>query len=58
MKDYCCQIISVSGRVLETFYEDMSEAINKCDTALKTGHAVRAQVFKYPDMDNPIYPVK
>jgi len=49
MKDYCCQIFSVSGRVLEVFYEDYFEAVRKCTAA-----GTKAFVFHYPDMKNPI----
>ena len=48
-KDYCCQIFSVSGRILEAFYEDYFEAVQKCMAA-----DAKAFVFKYPDMKNPI----
>lgn len=53
MKDYCCQIQSTSGRILEIFYEDFLEALQH---AVKTHEAKtgRAQIFHYPDMENPI----
>lgn len=51
MSPYCCQIISVSGRVLEIFYEDFLEAVRECTYA---DFAVQAQVFKYPNMKDPI----
>ena len=49
MKEYCCQIF-ISERILEIFYEDYFEAVEKCNNA-----ETKAFVFKYPDMENPIY---
>lgn len=54
MKDYCCQIMSVSGRVLEIFYEDYLEAVRRATKSVYDGVATQAQVFKYPDMENPV----
>jgi hypothetical protein len=54
MKDYCCQIISTSGRVLEKFYEDFFDAVRECTSAAQGGNAVKSQVFRYPDMNTPI----
>lgn len=54
MKDYCCQIVSTSGRVLEIFFEDYLEAIREATKSVHEKHATQAQVFRYPDMDHPI----
>lgn len=51
--EYCCQIHSASGRVLEIFHNDFLEAVRECTYAEKQG-ATLAMVFHYPDMDNPI----
>jgi hypothetical protein len=48
-KNYCCQIFSVSGRILEIFYEDYLEAVRECTAA-----GTKAFVFRYPDMETPI----
>jgi hypothetical protein len=52
MKNYCCQVFSISGKVLETFYEDYLEAARECTKA--SDHATQAFVFHYSDMKNPI----
>ncbi len=54
MKDYCCQIISNSGRILEIFFEDYLDAIKKATQAVHERQAKRAQVFRYPDMEHPV----
>lgn len=54
MKDYCCQIVSSTGRMLEIFYEDYLEAIKQAIKSVHEQEAKRALVFKYPDMTNPI----
>lgn len=54
MKDYCCQVVSVSGRILETFHEDYLEAIRKATQMVHDRQAKQGLVFRYPDMTNPI----
>lgn len=54
MNDYCCQVVSVSGRILETFHEDYLEAIKKATKMVHERQAKQALVFRYPDMTNPI----
>lgn len=54
MKDYCCQIFSSSGRILEIFYEDYLEAVREATKSVHEQDAKQAYVFRYPDMDNPI----
>lgn len=51
LNEYCCQIFSTSGRILETFHKDYLEAVRKCTMA---PNAITAFVFHYPDMENPI----
>ena len=53
-KEYCCQVLSVSGRILETFHEDFLEAVRKCTARSNNDGIVKSFVFHYPDMENPI----
>lgn len=52
--DYCLQIHSASGRVLEIFYSDFLEAAQRCTESVEVGYAVQAFVFHYPDFENPV----
>ena len=52
--EYCCQIFSVSGRILETFHEDYLEAVRKCTYRGDNDGVIKSFVFHYPDMKNPI----
>jgi hypothetical protein len=54
MKDYCCQIYSSSGRILEIFHEDFLVAMREATKSVHEQGAKRAYVFRYPDMTNPI----
>lgn len=54
MKDYCCQISSASGRILELFFEEYLEAMVWATKSVSEQGALRAEVFRYPDMTNPI----
>lgn len=54
MNDYCCQVVSISGRILETFHEDYLEAIKKATMMVHERQATQGLVFRYPDMKNPI----
>jgi len=54
MKDYCCQIQSVSGRILEIFFEDYLEAVREATKRVHERQAKAARVFRYPDMEHPI----
>ena len=54
MNSYCCQIVSVTGRVLEIFFEDFLDAVNECTEHSLDGTQRQAYVYRYPDMVNPI----
>lgn len=54
MNNYCCQFMTNSGRILETFHEDFLEAVNKCMHRSELEGIKSAQVYHYPDMKNPI----
>ena len=51
MKDYCCQVHSVSGRILETFYENFFDAVHEC---VQAEHCISSRVYRYPNMKEPI----
>jgi hypothetical protein len=54
MKEYVCQINSVSGRILEIFFEDYLDAVRTCTESIAKDQATQAVVFHYPNMTNII----
>ncbi|HEY5268667.1 MAG TPA: hypothetical protein VII94_06135 [Candidatus Saccharimonadales bacterium] len=53
-KEYCCQVFSITGKILETFHENFLEAVRKCTARGANDGIIKASVFHYPDMENPI----
>lgn len=54
MNNYCCQIHSLSGRILEIFYEDFFDALNKCAQESQNKNAKLIRLFNYPNMNVPV----
>lgn len=55
MKEYCYQLHSISGRILEIFYETQEKAEKEAKKAMESGYAKLVMIFKYPNMKTPIF---
>lgn len=57
MKNYVCQTMSTSGRILESFYENFFDALSDCMNSSEENHNLSARVFDFaedPNMENPL----
>ena len=55
--DYCCQIVSPVGRVLEIFFETLEDATAHCVSSFESGQCAEAYVFNWPDMSVPVFEI-